>query len=224
MNPDKLGRHIVINGPCSVGKTSTARKLQNKLASSRPSVLLGIDAFHLSIPPCKLDLDHPDPMYLTPEVSGSGAHQRTTIVHGPEIHKINRARFLAVTHFLDQGIDVIADELFWQPHDLIPFLQALAGYPVFIIGMTAATEIGVQREAKRSTNVKNANAQENFRPTGMHLASRCTHEFMNYDILIDSTSITTDQCAQACWQYLEETDPQPTAFNQLHEVYIKTDL
>ena len=61
------GVHVVLNGPCSSGKTSTAKALQERLDALCPNALLGIDAFHLAISPSKLELGRPDPAYLHPE-------------------------------------------------------------------------------------------------------------------------------------------------------------
>ena len=59
---------IILNGPYSAGKTTISKVLQDLLPSTNPNVLLGIDAYHLAIPPSKLSLATADPNYFIPHV------------------------------------------------------------------------------------------------------------------------------------------------------------
>jgi chloramphenicol 3-O phosphotransferase len=212
MSQTSPGQYIIINGPCSVGKTSTAQHLQNLLPSGTPNILLGIDAFHLAIPPKTLEIGHGDPNYLKAHEKNTEHGIETTIVHGPFIEKINQARFQAITHFLNEGVNVIADELFWKPADLKPLCHALKGYPVILIGITADAAVGSQREQARSQHV--GNAKDNYRPSGMHLASRITHRFMQYDFSINSSDQSPEECAHKILEWLE-SQPKISAFEKL---------
>ena len=61
------------------------------------------------------------------------------------IHRINRARFRSLAAFLDEGIHVVSDELFWRAEDLDPFLEHLHGHRVYLFGLDVSLAEGAQR-------------------------------------------------------------------------------
>ena len=214
MQKHKQGMHIVINGPCSSGKTFTAKALQELLPNDKPNVLLGIDAFHLAIPPSKLIMGKADPLYLIAETQQTRDGPATTIVHGSHIQTINQARFAAIRCFLHAGVNVISDELFWRDSDLQPFYAALAQQKVYLFGLNVSDEVGNQREAARSAHSSEQDAGENYRPQGMYRASKITHSLLEYDLMIDSGNKTPEECARILAQWIDE-HPQPKKFNGL---------
>jgi chloramphenicol 3-O phosphotransferase len=209
---NQRGKLILINGACSVGKTSCAQELQNMLPDNKANILLGIDTFHLAIPSKKLLLGNGDENYLLAHETKYDGVVETEILHGKYIHQINIARYQAIACFLDQGVDVIADEIFWREEDLPPFLTALNGHRVYIIGLYAREEVGTEREQRRSMNSNNA--KDDYRPTGMHRASRKTDTFMKYDLRLDSSQKGAHQCAETITNWITD-NPSGSAFQEL---------
>ena len=113
----------IINGPCSAGKSTLIRQLQNTLPA--PNIHLGIDTFHLAIPPRALELDQADANYIKAVSEFKNNKRHTTIMHGPHIQKINQARFASVKQFVESGVNVISDELLWTKKVVIQLLNGL---------------------------------------------------------------------------------------------------
>ena len=145
------GTLFVLNGATSTGKTSTAKILQNLLPD--PNILLGIDHFHLAIPSAKLDLNKPDPDYLAPRQYTKDGKEYCVIEHGQYIKMVDVARFTAVRTFLDNDINVISDELFWQKDTVLTFLNTLQGEKVYMIGMYVDESEGEARATRRDKSI-----------------------------------------------------------------------
>ena len=158
-----------------------------------------------------------DENYLLAHETKNDGIVETEILHRKYIHQINIARYQAIACFLDQGVDVIADEIFWREKDLSPFLKALNRHRVYIIGLYVREEVGSEREQRRSMN--SDNAKDDYRPTGTHRASRVTDTFMAYDFEIDSTDRTPEQCAEKITDWLA-SQPHATAFQALRIKYL----
>ncbi|WP_119344681.1 phosphotransferase-like protein [Facilibium subflavum] len=196
-----MSKMIVLVGACSAGKSSTAKALQDLLAE--PNIHLGIDTFHLAIPPSKLNLSNPDEDYLYPRQSFEDGKLMTEIVHGPIIKQINLARYESVCCFLDHGITVVSDEIFWREDDVKVFIEKLNGKEVILVGMYVSELEGEKRANRRASSSRNY--QDNFRPVGMSMASnRVTHRYMQYDITVDTDSLTPKECAQKIYDALHE--------------------
>jgi chloramphenicol 3-O phosphotransferase len=171
----------LLNGATSTGKTSTAQALQDLLPN--PNVLLGIDTFHLSIPPRKCQLDNPDPHYFKPVAYKESGKRFCKIEHGKYIDQIDTARFQSLTCFLKQGIHVVADEIFWRKATIETFLKVLQGNSVYIIGMFVTDEEGERRSMARHGVPQTAgDVTSNLRPDGISRASAFfAHQFMQLE-------------------------------------------
>jgi chloramphenicol 3-O phosphotransferase len=207
----------IINGPCSAGKSSLCQQLQNLLPD--PNLHLGIDTFHLAIPPRALNLDLPIEQYLKPEVEYVNSMRHTTIKHGPYIKRINEARFAAVCEFVKRGIIVVSDELLWTESDVKQLTNGLREIPVYLIGLSIDEAEGSRREARRFAPQAPEDLTQGFRPEGMSRASNaCVHQHMQYDLLLDSTTTSAQANAKKV-QHFIETTTNPSAFLSLKEQY-----
>ena len=208
-----VGTLYLINGATSTGKTSTARALQNKLAN--PNVLLGIDTFHLSIPPNKCQLSHPDPNYFKPVRYEKLGKSFCKIAHGKYIDQIDAARFTSIGVFLKQNIHVVSDEVFWRKETVATFIETLAGHCVYMVGLLVDDEVGEARSLQRDTlNHCNDDVATNFRPQGMSRASAFfALQFVSYDLTINTTHISPEQCAQQIVDFTRSNPP--VAFGKL---------
>src|ERR1700688_3985387 len=114
----------ILCGGSSVGKTSTARALQDLLLPE-PSILQGVDMFHLAIPPAKLDLSKGDPAYLDHRAYEKNDKPYFEVLHGAIMTKIDEVRYHTALEFLKQGINVVADEVLWKLTEVKHLLSIL---------------------------------------------------------------------------------------------------
>ncbi len=211
-----MARLILLVGACSAGKSSTAKALQNLM--DEPNIHLGIDTFHLAIPTDKLELSKPDKDYLYPRQYQENEHTMTEIVHGDIIKRINLARYESVCCFLNHGISVVADEIFWRFDDFKVFLEKLQKYEVVMVAMRVSDAVGESRAQKRME--QSQNYQDDFRPIGMSRASNhMTHEYTRYDIDINTDNKTPDECAQLIYHELQAMT-HFSAFKALCQQYL----
>ena len=202
----------IINGPCSAGKSTLIHQLQNHLPD--PNIHLGIDTFHLAIPPRALEIGQPNPDYLLAESSDRQGKPYTVIKHGRHIKKINQARFASVKKFVQHGVNVISDELLWTQNDVRDLVNGLAGIRVYLMGLFVSEEVGTHREQIRF-NQTSTNAQDNYRPEGMSRASsELVHNHMIYDLTLNNDNTDTSDNIESIRHFIMTT-PQPDAFNKL---------
>jgi chloramphenicol 3-O phosphotransferase len=198
----------LLNGATSTGKTSTAKNLQELLPG--PNTLLGIDTFHLSIPPSKCQLEDPDDRYFTPICYDENGKRFCKIEHGEYIDQIDAARFKSIVAFLNEGVHVIADEVFWRKKTVETFLNALKGQSVYMIGMFVDEDEGERRSTARfSASHPSDDLTSDFRPDGMSRASALfAHQFVHYDLEIDTTFFTPEQCAEKIAHFCQSNKPR----------------
>ena len=219
MRENLEARLILLNGACSAGKSSLAHELQNLLVE--PNIFLGIDAYHLAIPKEKLNLREPDQNYLWPEQWVDKGETMTLVRRGPLIKRIDEARFLSTRHFLNQGISVIADEVFWELDDIKRFLRLMQGLNVLLVKVNVKEKLGEERIALRSKILKGdvENFSTNFRPEGMcRASSRLVHKYMEYDLFIDTSKDDPLTCAQHLYECIGKL-AKPSAFIKLINRY-----
>ena len=211
------GTLYLLNGATSTGKTSTAKDLQELLPD--PNILLGIDTFHLSIPPNKCQLENPDDQYFKPVCYDINGKHFCKIEHGQYIDQIDAARFKSIVAFLNEGVHVIADEIFWRKKTVDTFLNTLKGQSVYMIGMFVDENEGERRSIARfNASHSSEDVTSNFRPDGMSRASAFfAHQYVLYDLEIDTTFFTPQQCAEKITHFCQSSKPH--AFLELKKSF-----
>lgn len=185
------GKLIVLNGGSSSGKTSLARAFQD--IAPECWMHIGIDVFWLALPPGQLDLERVRPEYYTwDSVVEADGREWFTVHPGPLLDKAMHARYRAIRAFLDDGMNVIADDVMWKREWLVDALRIFEGCRVWLVGVNVSDEEGASREAKRGD-----------RHAGWNRGSaRAAHADLEYDFELDTT-----------------TSPIPTLARELHERY-----
>jgi chloramphenicol 3-O phosphotransferase len=169
------GKLIVLNGGSSAGKSSVAQEFQELVPECW--MHLGIDVFWGALPQSQLDLERARPEYYTWDVTvDPDGLEWLSVTPGPLLDKAMHARYLAIRVCLDQGMNVIADELIFKRDWLVDFLRIFEGYEVWLVGLHVSDEEGARRERERS-RVAGANR-------GSALAA---HADAEYDVEIDTT-------------------------------------
>ena len=109
---------------------------------------LGIDMFWFAIPPSQTDMQQVRPEYHTWDaVVEDDGLQWLSLTPGPLLNKAMHTRYRAIRVYLEEGINVIADDLIWTRDWLVDFLRIFEGYEVWLVGVHVSDEEGARREA-----------------------------------------------------------------------------
>ena len=167
------GRVLFLNGASSAGKTTLVFSLQSVLTETWVSV--GVDQWIISAP-----------LRLFGSEEGHRFVEGPRIEIGPEFRRIHRAWHRATVTLLEQGLNVIVDEVLLDPELRDDWRTVLAPYAVTWVGVMCDPEVCEERAARRGD-----------RALGMaRVQSGYVHDGMTYDVEIDTTSTDSFVLAQ----------------------------
>ncbi|WP_454780964.1 phosphotransferase-like protein [Legionella sp. WA2022007384] len=211
------GKIILLNGSSSSGKTSTCRALQDMMEEQY--VLLGLDVYSQATPPKQNNMATIESRYFSAEKYLKDGLEYYNISTGPLLDKVICASFSSIAAYLDVGINVISDQLFWSPLWFQAALNAFIPYKVFFVGLFVSDAEGLRRELQRSQAAGAHDIQGNGRPGGWNRTSALvTHQNMIYDFSIDNTHLSIQETAKRIKEAFEATS-NPTAWKNLHEIF-----
>lgn len=169
------GKVIILNGGSSAGKTSLGKELQRQLLE--PYLLMGIDLFWFTMPEKQLNLETVDPQYYSCVEESDDGQPYFRIVPGPILDQMMLAKYRAIAAYLDQGLNVIADEVFWKREWLEEGLRVFQPYEAWYVGVYCDDRTLNHREIMRGD-----------RTAGWGRGSQLyTHRDASYDIVIDTS-------------------------------------
>ena len=210
----KKGKLVIINGASSCVKTSTCRAIQDLLEEQY--ILLGLDVFSQTTPPKQNNMQTIDRRYFTAQryvKNGLGYFDITT---GPLLDRVIYTSYKAIGVYLDEGINVVPDQLFWDPKWFHSALRTFMRFSVFFVGMHVSEEEGARREKQRGGANPN-DIIEGGRMDGWNRTSEAiTHRGMIYDFEIDSSNLSIQETAYQIINAYQNT-PHPSAFKSLEE-------
>ena len=171
----QLGKVILLNGTSSAGKTSVAAALQRQL--DEHYVRLGIDQFLSALPP---DLhDSAEGVCFVDDQAG------VRPLLGPAGVKLERAFHRAVRAVADAGLNIIVDDVLFEPWLLEDWLIVLAGIHFTLVGVHCPISEAERREVARGDRrIGQARGQHGV----VHL--NCV-----YDIEVDTMACDPEQAA-----------------------------
>ena len=182
------GRVIFINGTSSSGKTSILRALQNVL--EEPYLEAGIDKFIWMLPERYLDRPLWDDVLGLADKAGVTGHALVRGMHH------------AIAAMSETGINVLADHVLVEPSWVEHCARLFSELPAYLIGVLCPLEVLEEREKSRKN-----------RTLGQaKLQYPVIHKYTIYDLEIDTSILTPDQCAQAILARIQ--DP-PKAIRRL---------
>jgi chloramphenicol 3-O phosphotransferase len=199
------GKLIVLNGGSSSGKTSVARAFQE--LTPECWMHLGIDLFWFAIPQSQLDMKQVRPEYHTWDVDvDADGLAWFNLTPGPLLERAMHARYRAIRVFLEDGINVISDDLIWTRDWLVDFLRIFEGFEVWLVGVHVSDEEGARREAERHSGIAGTNRG----------SARAAHADLEYDFELDTTC---DPMPALAHELLEKYQAcaQPGAFDRLRQ-------
>jgi chloramphenicol 3-O phosphotransferase len=199
------GKLIVLNGGSSSGKTVIARAFQD--LSPDHWLHLGIDMFWYAIPPSQVDPHQMRPEYQTWEVAvDADGREWWSLTVGPVLDRAMRARYRAIRVYLEDGMNVVADDMFLTRDWLVEFLRVFEGHSVWLVGIHVSDEEGARREAERGNRLAGTNRG----------SARAAHADLEYDFELDTTDIPIPELARELYEKYQAC-PQPGAFDQLRK-------
>ncbi len=189
----KPGTIVIINGTSSSGKTSIVKAFQN--LATEPYLEMGIDKFLWMLPWRYLNTAQ------WAEVVTYEHHADGTIaeVHATEYgNRLVSGMHHAIREMALQGINVIADHVFHEENWVRECAELLHDLPAWLVGIRCPLGVLEERERSRKNRTL-GQAQALYDVVHAH----CT-----YDLEVDTSKQTAEECAQAIWQMvLAQTSP-----------------
>lgn len=204
MNPGKV---IIINGGSSAGKTSMSLDFQE--INHEPYFLLGIDVYWFTMPRKEIDLERCTPDFYTwcEEETPDGL-KYFRILPGEMLNELMLARYNSMAAYLQRGLNVIADEVFWSKEWLLESLRVFRNYTCYFVGIVCEDAELSRREIQRGD-----------RYLGWARGSQIyAHKDAIYDLKIDNTHKSPVECAREIKVFVE-ANPAPTAADQMRQMF-----
>lgn len=196
------GNIIFLNGSSSAGKTTIAIRLQQDLED--PYQHIALDQFRDGLPARYRGLNSPagsaGAAGLNVVPRRENDELLTHIEFGDYGEQVLKGMRRAIAEFARAGNNVIIDDLLFKPEYLDDYVTVLAEIPTWFIGVRCSLEVVNEREQQRSGRFPGT-ATSHFHQVHQHGA--------DYDLEIDTTSLTPAECARKIQQRM--TTP-PTAF------------
>ena len=200
---DQPGKIIILNGTPRSGKSSIATVIQNTFDGVWMNV--GVDRF----------------MMMTPEKYQPGIGLRPGGERPdlePLVPIMYRAMYKTIAIYSRLGLNVVVDvghhEGYSVPLEILPTCaRILNGLPVLFVGVRCPIEIVMERRLK--TGYVGYTAEGNV-PKPVSLWQQLVHVPGIYDLEVDTSVLTSDECAKLIRQRLEDGSP-PTAFQNIEK-------
>lgn len=201
----KKGQIIILNGAPRAGKSSIARAIQ----TSSPEIWmnLGVDVYMEATPPA-----HRPGIGLRP------GGERPDLEAGVQV--FYAALFESIAAHSHLGLNVIADagihDAYSRPLDILQGCkERLRGLPALFVGVYAPIEtIMVRRNAGHEGRTYVTGSPEEP-PPPVRRWQDAVYEGIEYDLVVDTSRLTPEECAAIIRERLERPGEGPLAFERL---------
>ena len=173
-------RIVILNGASSVGKTSTAKAIQE--CASRPYMHMQMDSF-LEMQPRRLD-NHADGLLF--ENVGSEGKPEIAVSSGPLLQKLMAGMRGAVAAMAEHGNNLIVDDVLWDQKDFDEYRAVLVEYEPKFVLLDAPLDVIEGRERSRGDRVHGL-ARWQFNRV---------RQIQNDDLVVDTSTSDAVSCAK----------------------------
>ncbi|MER7244899.1 hypothetical protein [Kribbella sp. NPDC000426] len=177
---------IFLNGASSAGKTTLGRALQDSL--DEPYLLMGLDTCFAMVPARWGGGSmgaHREQGFQYVDLPEEDGKPVCGISYGPVGLRMLEGFHRAVREFVQAGNRVIVDEMMLGSEVRDHWFETLAGLDVVSVGVRCDLDELERREGVRRGRVGLARWSE-----------KRVHEGMDYDLWVDTTSLSAETCAQ----------------------------
>ncbi len=211
MNSKSTGQIIILNGPPRSGKSSIVHVIQDTFAG--PWLNLGVDVYIGQVIPGR----------YRPGIGLRPGGERPDLE--PLIPLFYAALYDSIAAHSRLGLNVVVDV---GPHDayatpttiLADCARRLSGLPVLFVGVRCSIEVIMDRRRKGQVGRENlylAGSDQDPVPAPVLAWQREVHDPGIYDLEIDTSQNTAQECAAVIQRRLEGGQRGPTAFERLAE-------
>jgi chloramphenicol 3-O phosphotransferase len=202
MLPETIpGQIVILNGTPRSGKSGIVTAIQNTFEGVWMN--LGVDRFKQMTPE-----------RYQPGIGLRPGGERPDLE--PLIVILYHAMYAAIAHHSRLGLNVLVDvghhDAYSVPLGILPnCAQQLKGLPVLFVGVRCPLEVVMER--RRATWYLD-NPDGNIVPKAVTLWQQAVHVPGIYDLEVDTSVLSSEECADVIRQYLEN-GPPPSAFQRL---------
>lgn len=197
--PTEAGQIVILNGAPRAGKTSIAAAIQERFDGTW--MALGVDAARQMTPPVR----QPG-VGLRP---GEPDHPAA-----PYVPVLYAALYESVAAHSRLGLDVVVDVGHHDAAILADCARRLDDLPVLFVGVRCPLETVVERRLDSAPGTYATLAPDGSIPEPVLRWQEQVHGPWRYDLEVDTSTLTPEECAQAIRRRLED-GPPPTAFREL---------
>lgn len=172
---------VILNGAGSVGKTSTAKAIQD--ISREPVLHIQMDSF-LEMLPASM-FGHPDGYAF--ETVDDGGKPAVVIHSGPVLARLMKGMRNAIAAMAEQGNSIVVDDVMFGGGEAADYRRLLADFNVRLVGLFASLDVLEQRERDRGD-----------RDIGLaRWQYERVHDGIAYDLEVDTTNLSPAEVARA---------------------------
>ncbi len=200
-----VGQIVILNGTPRSGKSSIATMIQNMFEGVWMN--LGVDRFKQMTP-----------QRYQPGIGLRPGGERPDLE--PLIVILYRAMYETIALHSRLGLNVVVDvghhDAYAVPRGILPTCaRLLEGLPVLFVGVRCPLEVIMQR---RRATWPVGTADDGSVPQAVSLWQQAVHVPGIYDLEVDTSVLSAEECADVIHQRLEE-GPPPSAFQHLAAMY-----
>lgn len=206
---------IMLNGCSSTGKSTVAKAILR--CADIPFLHWGIDKFILAL----------DPKFICGAGTGEESQQTFWVEvddqdedgnpiaswhEGPFGEKLFTGRMAVARTMIDQGFNLILDEVLWTDRDARLYAEALKGCRIYFINITCDKKVMLEREKERgdrTVGLANGQLQSLFPALDDDKAKY-------YDMVIDTTGHLPITYAKKILAFIE-ANPEPQGFLRMQQ-------
>ena len=171
---------LILNGVGSVGKSSTARALQE--IAAQPFLHVAMDSFLEMLPAAMMG--HPDGLVFEP--GQEDGHPSIAIRTGPVLDRAMQGMRHAIAAMAGQGNNLVVDEVMLGRGEARAYRELLPAHDLRIVGLLAPLDVLERRERERGDREIGLARWQFDR----------VHRDVVYDLEIDATAATPTQNAR----------------------------